>query len=103
MDTPDVLDVAIVGRGPGCKAIIDMKRCVLENEGKDSPWKTGSSALSRREIEILAHVAVGFENQEIAEKLCTSPHMVTIHLYNVYKKINVSDRLQAILWAAKNL
>jgi LuxR family transcriptional regulator of csgAB operon len=80
-----------------------MTRCILENKGKDSPSKTGSSVLSPKEVEILVHVAVGFKNQEIADKLCISPNTLNTHLYNVYKKINVPNRLQAILWAAKNL
>ena len=79
-----------------------MTSCILENEGKDSPSETGSSGLSRREAEILAHVAVGFNNQEIADKLSISPNTVNTHLHNVYKKINVPNRLQAIFWAAKN-
>jgi len=65
---------------------------------------TGSDRiLSKREIEILGMVAVGAKNGEIADKLCISHHTVKTHLYNIYKKIHVSDRLQAVLWAAKNL
>jgi LuxR family transcriptional regulator of csgAB operon len=59
--------------------------------------------LSRRETEILGMVAVGAKNDEIANKLCISPHTVKTHLYNIYKKIHVGDRLQAVLWAAKHL
>ena len=59
--------------------------------------------LSRRETEILGMVSVGAKNEEIANKLCISPHTVKTHLYNIYKKIHVADRLQAVLWAAKNL
>jgi LuxR family transcriptional regulator of csgAB operon len=59
--------------------------------------------LSKRETEILGMVAIGAKNGEIADKLCISHHTVKTHLYNIYKKIHVSDRLQAVLWAAKNL
>jgi LuxR family transcriptional regulator of csgAB operon len=66
--------------------------------------RRGSSHdLSRREQEILSMVSVGSKNNEIADKLCISPHTVKTHLYNIYKKINVDDRLQAVLWAAKHL
>ena len=80
-----------------------MKTCGLENEGKYCTSEKDSSLLSQREVEILARVAVGFKNQEIAEKLNLSPHTVDSHLYNVYKKIKAPNRLQAIFWAAKNL
>ena len=61
------------------------------------------NVLSRREMEILGMVAVGGKNMEIAHKLFISPHTVKTHLYNIYKKIHVGDRHQAVLWAAKNL
>lgn len=62
--------------------------------------KTG---LSAREIEILVLVGSGAQNEEIAEKLFISPHTVKTHLYHIFKKINVPNRLQAALWVAKNL
>jgi LuxR family transcriptional regulator of csgAB operon len=62
--------------------------------------KTG---LSAREIEILLLVGTGAQNDEIAEKLFISPHTVKTHLYHIFKKITVPNRLQAALWVAKNL
>ena len=62
--------------------------------------KTG---LSAREIEILVLVGGGAQNDEIAEKLFISPHTVKTHLYHIFKKISVPNRLQAALWVAKNL
>ena len=59
--------------------------------------------LTPREIDILSLVASGATNNEIAEELCISPCTVKTHLYNIYKKINVPNRLQATLWAAENL
>jgi len=61
------------------------------------------SRLTRREIEILSRLAGGNSNQNIAETLFISRHTVKTHVYNIYKKIDVSDRLQAALWATKNL
>lgn len=60
-------------------------------------------ALTPRETEILALVAVGDMNEEIADKLCISTQTVKTHLYRTFKKINVSNRLQAAFWATKNL
>ena len=63
----------------------------------------GVALLSDREKEALVLVAKGFSNDEIAEKMHISPHTVKTHLYNVYKKIGVSSRLQATVWAGAHL
>ena len=65
--------------------------------------KRAEQKLTKREQEILAMVSVGARNDEIADSLCISRHTVKTHLYNVFKKIHVADRLQAALWAAKEL
>ena len=62
-----------------------------------------TDSLTRREKEILTIIACGANNEKIADELCISPHTVKCHIYNIYQKINVSNRLQAALWAAKNL
>jgi LuxR family transcriptional regulator of csgAB operon len=80
-----------------------MTRFILEGTGKDKSLKKGSDDLTERQIEILALIAVGATNDEIADKLCISHHTVKTHLYRIFKKINVPNRIQAALWAAKNL
>lgn len=59
--------------------------------------------LTNREMQILAHVCTGLSNDEIADNLNVSPHTVKTHLYRIFKKIRVSNRFQASLWAAKHL
>lgn len=59
--------------------------------------------LTAREKEILAYLATGKSNQEITDALCVSPHTVKTHVYNIFQKIGVSNRLQAALWAGKHL
>ena len=61
------------------------------------------TALTQRQIEILSLVSMGASNEEIAEKMTISENTVKTHLYNIFKKINVPNRLQAALWAAKHL
>lgn len=59
--------------------------------------------LTEREQQILSLVSIGTNNDEISDKLCISINTVKTHMYNIFKKIQVSNRLQAALWAAKNL
>ncbi|OPX19257.1 MAG: hypothetical protein BZ151_10210 [Desulfobacca sp. 4484_104] len=61
------------------------------------------SLLSKREKEVLALIAAGSTNEEISDYLCISNHTVKSHLYRIYRKINVPNRLQAALWSVKNL
>jgi len=96
----------------GVKAIIDgklwlsremMTKCIFEDVGNNKSSTDISKTLSERQIEILALIAVGATNDEIADKLCISPHTVKTHLYKIFKKIGIPNRVQAALWAAKNL
>jgi len=80
-----------------------MIKCILEGTDDDRYGRQGAGFLTSRQIEILAQVAVGASNDEIAERLNISSHTVKTHLYNVFKKIKVTNRLQAALWAAKHL
>lgn len=80
-----------------------MSKYILKRKRQNSLPRSASTRLTRREIEILAMVAVGAKNEEIAQKLCISPHTVKTHIYNIFKKIDVPNRLQAALWAANNL
>ena len=104
----DPLDVFM----KGVRTVIDgklwlsrdmMTKCIFEGTGKDNSAKSCVEDLSQRQIEILALVAVGATNDEIADRLCISPHTVKTHLYRIFKKINVPNRVQAALWAAQNL
>ncbi len=53
-------------------------------------------ALSDREMEVLTFVAEGFTSKEVAGKLNVSKSTVDFHLENVYKKLKVKNRLQAV-------
>lgn len=59
--------------------------------------------LSPREKEILGLISVGLSNRQIAEKIKVSLHTVKTHIYNIYKKIDVPNRLQATLWVTTHL
>ena len=59
-------------------------------------------SLTKREIEILIQVAGGMFNKEIANNLDISERTVKNHISNIFKKIDVSDRTQAAVFAIKN-
>ncbi len=82
-------------------------REVLENQiMAESPptARMGASndALTGREQEILTMLSAGMRNRDIAKKLCISPHTVKTHAYNLYRKLNVSNRFEATQWFLDN-
>ena len=58
--------------------------------------------LSKREFEILKLVAVGMYNKEIADCLSISEKTVKNHMSSIFRKIKVSDRTQAAVYAIRN-
>jgi len=86
-----------------------LSECVLNRNGAGSiprgsgPAEQNKHDLTRREMELLSYVALGKTNEQISEELFISTHTVKTHLYHIFKKIKVSDRLQAAFWAAQNL
>ena len=59
-------------------------------------------SLTSRELEVLIGVANGMINKEIATNLNISERTVKNHISNIFKKIDVSDRTQAAVFAIKN-
>lgn len=59
-------------------------------------------SLTKREIDVLILVANGMFNKEIAIKLNISERTVKNHISNIFKKLDVSDRTQAAVFAIKN-
>jgi DNA-binding NarL/FixJ family response regulator len=80
-----------------------MTRCLLEEGTRGRTHVRDVQVLTSREIEILSLIAVGATNEEIGNKLCISTNTVKTHVYNIFHKIKVPNRLQAALWAAKHL
>jgi len=58
--------------------------------------------LSAREIEVMQLIGRGMSNAEIARELFLSEKTVKNHLTNIFRKIQVTDRTQAVLFAIKH-
>jgi DNA-binding NarL/FixJ family response regulator len=69
------------------------------NSGARLGLREQSGVLSAREREIVALVAQGFKNKEMAERMFISEQTVKNHLHNIFDKLGVSDRLELALYA----
>ena len=63
---------------------------------------TPAAGLSEREREVLVMVAEGLPNKLIAQRLAISEKTVKAHLTSVFRRVGVTDRTQAALWAERN-
>lgn len=76
-----------------------MLNSYLASKAEDDKKLVG---LTKREIQVLKLVAEGMFNRDIAERLEISERTVKNHIANIFKKIQVSDRTQAAVFAIKN-
>ncbi|HLE32748.1 MAG TPA: helix-turn-helix transcriptional regulator, partial [Bacteroidota bacterium] len=68
---------------------------------KEDPRKDITSDLSDREAEVLKELIEGHSYKAIGAKLFISPHTVRFHLHNIYAKLHVSTRAEAVAGAMK--
>ncbi|MCB2181940.1 MAG: response regulator transcription factor [Desulfobulbaceae bacterium] len=79
-----------------------LEKYALQPQNTTAYHNAGTN-LTAREKEILRCIAAGDSNKRIADRFAISPHTVKTHTYNIFKKIKVSNRLHATLWATRNL
>ena len=60
-----------------------------------------ASPLTQREHEVLARVARGLTNRQIADELAISEKTVSVHVSNLLGKLGLASRTQAALYAAR--
>jgi LuxR family transcriptional regulator of csgAB operon len=66
------------------------------------PASPAATLLTRKEMETLRLLSTGSSTEHIAHDLKVSPHTVKTHIYNLFRKIRVTNRVQAVHWAAQN-
>jgi DNA-binding NarL/FixJ family response regulator len=80
-------------------------RRVIEHFGRSVPRRTphaGLDELTEREREVLAWVATGMSNQEIADALVVSPDTVRTHVSRTMVKLHARDRAQLVVFAIES-
>jgi DNA-binding NarL/FixJ family response regulator len=73
--------------------------------GRDERRQTNAArdvGLTDRELEILRALGEGHSNREIAKRLWLAEQTVKFHLTNIYRKLNVSSRTEAVHWAYRH-
>lgn len=98
------LTQAAAGESPISPAIArHLLRRVRDGDARPvaAPGAHTGESLSSREIEVLRLVAQGFVAEEIGERLHISVHTVRTHIRNVYGKLHVSRRAQAVVEAQR--
>ena len=59
-------------------------------------------SLTKREVQVLKELAVGKFNRDIAKEMEISERTVKNHISSIFKKLDVTDRTQAAVFAIKN-
>lgn len=70
--------------------------------GGEGDWPGRSVGLSSREAEMLALITQGLSNQEVAARAFIGMNSVKSYIRSAYRKIGVTSRTQAVLWAVDN-
>lgn len=66
------------------------------------PWPGHDVGLSHREAEVLALIAQGLSNQDIADQCYLSPNTIKSYIRSAYRRIGVDTRSQAVIWALRH-
>ena len=80
----------------GAPMTSEIARRVIESFRKKGPRRDDSVSLTAREEEILVMLTKGYSNKEIADRLSLSIETVRSHLKNIYEKMHVRSRTEAV-------
>lgn len=74
---------------------------VIERVDDNSADRTPEKMLTPRELEVLRLMARGWSNLKIAQNMCVTEATIKFHVGNIYDKLSVTSRVEAILYAAQ--
>ncbi|MEW6555425.1 MAG: response regulator transcription factor [Actinomycetota bacterium] len=72
---------------------------ITEPSARRKKKEEGLEELSQREVDVIKLMTRGYSNRQIADILFISEHTVKVHIRNIFRKIGVVDRTNAVLWA----
>ena len=118
---PELIEQALAGGASGYlskvltgPAIVEALERIMSGEivilagdfetsvGGAGDWPGREAGLSPREAEVLALITQGLSNQEIADRAYLSINSVKTYIRSAYRKIGVTKRTQAVIWAIDN-
>ena len=97
-DIIGALEKAVRGEEIGGESVASPIKEAMERR---EPPEDKSIPLTKREMQVLRHLALGLSNREIGQSLGISVETVKEHVQNVLRKLKVSDRTEAAVWAVK--
>src|SRR5258708_6085499 len=105
-------DLTVVGAGGNGEQVVAAVRAAATGESRLHPMvaarllrevqqrdRSPLGELTPRELEVLAQIARGRSNQEIATELSVSERTVKTHVSNILSKLHLADRTQAAIYA----
>ncbi len=107
-DAPDADDLQTVLRRTGAVGWVPLRGGVeqivsmVETAAVSSRVAPTGAGLSDREAQVLALIAEGLSNQEIADRVFVSINSVKTYIRSAYRKIGVNSRSQAVAWCLRH-
>jgi DNA-binding NarL/FixJ family response regulator len=92
----EILEAIAEAHRGGAPMTSEIARKVIAAFHEPKPSPSATDSLAPREIEILELVANGYANKEIADKLAITLSTVCWYLHEIYKKLHVQSRVQAV-------
>jgi len=96
-DPADILRAILEVKQGGAPMSSQIARRVVQSFRETRRDAAEVQNLSRREEEILQHLAKGYSTKEIADRLCVSANTVRTHLQHIYDKLHVRSRTEAVV------